>query len=145
MAIFKKERNYIYNFYLYCDPYLLFLDDDSVIDLNIDKFSIDSKKDDVFKIETLDIYFHENLKRIEDKEFLLIFQTYDLSNKFLNQIEICGEEFYTENNILILKFDSISINNVSPSLNPYWLTSIDLYKKERVSYLRNIQIETLLN
>ena len=51
--------------YLFCEPYLLVLDDESIIESDIDKFKDISEKDDLFKIKVSDIYFHENLIRIE--------------------------------------------------------------------------------
>jgi len=139
------NRNYIYQMYLFCEPYLLVLDDESIIESDIDKFKDISEKDDLFKIKVSDIYFHENLIRIEEKDFFLVVQSFDLSNKFTNQLELYGENFVIQNQEITFKFESITINNAYPSINPYWKEGVELYKKERVSYLRNIQIETLLN
>lgn len=139
------RNEYICQIYLFCEPYLLVLDDEFIIESDIDKFKDISEKDDFFKIKVSDIYFHENLIRIEEKDFFLIVQSFDLSNKFTNQLELFGEDFVIENQEITFKFESITINNAYPSINPYWKEAIELYKKERVSYLRNSVIENILN
>jgi hypothetical protein len=135
----------IYQIYLFCEPYLLVLDNESIIDVNLGRFQATSKEEDLLVVEIEDIFFHENLKLIGEKDFSLILQSYDKTDKFISQIELYGEDFTIESNKITFKFDSLTVNSAYPSVNPYWISAIDLYKKERVSYLRNIQIETLLN
>ncbi len=139
------RNDYIYQIYLFCEPYLLVLDNESIIDVNLDKLQDISKQIELLVIEIEDIFFHENLKIISEKDFSLIVQSYDTNNKFISQLELYGEDFTIESNKVTFKFDSSTVNSAYPSINPYWKSAIELYKKERVSYLRNIQIETLLN
>ncbi len=138
------KRFHKYRFLLFCKPYLLVLDDESIIDASIEKF-LNGGKDDTLIIESDDVFFHENLKLIENSEFSVILQSFDIDDNFLNQIELFGEEIEVIQNKIILRFETISVNRIYPSVNPYWLDAIDLYKKERVSYLRNKNIETLLS
>lgn len=139
------RNNYIYQIYLFCNTYLLVLEDESIFDINLDKLSSNDNNENIIKLETSDNFFHHNLKMLKKKDFSLITQSFDKSNKFISQIELYGEDFTIEPNEIIFQFESITINNAYPSISPYWERAIDLYKKERVSYLRNIQIETLLN
>jgi hypothetical protein len=124
---------------------LLVLDNESIIDMNLDKLQDISKQIELLVIEIEDIFFHENLKIISEKDFSLIVQSYDTNNKFISQLELYGEDFTIKSNKVTFKFDSSTVNSAYPSINPYWKSAIELYKRERVSYLRNIQIETLLN
>jgi len=139
------RNDYIYQIYLFCKPYLLVLDNESIIDMNLDKLQDISKQIELLVIEIEDIFFHENLKIISEKDFSLIVQSYDTNNKFISQLELYGEDFTIKSNKVTFKFDSSTVNSAYPSINPYWKSAIELYKRERVSYLRNIQIETLLN
>ena len=139
------RNEYIYQIYLFCDPFLLVLENDSIIDFNIDKISNISNKEDILKLEIKDKFFYNKLRTLEEKDFLLVLQTYDLSKNFLNQLELFGEDFNIESNFIIFKFKSSISNKTFPSLSPYWKNAIELYKKERVSYLRNSVIENILN
>jgi hypothetical protein len=138
-----NEREWLYEFYLYCNPYLLVLEDDTIIDANLLK-SESSIKEDILVVETDDMFFSENLCRIQDKDFFLVLQCYDKNENFTQQIELMGEEFEVENNKYTFKFSQMSTNHVTPSINPRWYEVIDLYKKERVSYIRNSKIESIL-
>ncbi len=144
-SFIEMTRFHKYQFFLFCKPYLLVLDDDSIIDANIEKSLVESNNDDLLVIVTEDVFFHENLKIIKETEFSVVLQTFDLTDNFVNQIELWGEEINIESNKVILKFETMSINRIYPSVSPYWIDAIDLYKKERVSYLRNKNIETLLS
>ena len=138
-----NKRDLLYEFYLYCNPYLLVLEDDSIIDANILKSEF-SLKEDILVVETDDIFFSNNLTKIQEKEFFLVLQCYDKDENFNQQIELMGEDFEIENNKYIFKFSNMSTNHVIPSINPRWYEVIDLYKKERVSYIRNSKIESIL-
>jgi hypothetical protein len=138
----STKRTFIYQLYLYSEPYLLVLDDDFIIEVNIDK-NLEHK--DILIVETEDVYFHENLKALKTKDFTVVFQSFDSKGNFINKMEFYGENFEIVSKKLILEFESTLIDNVSDRINPYWSSAIDLYKKERVSYIRNKNIETLLS
>lgn len=131
-----------YNFYLYCKPYILLLEDDLIIDANIEK-SKDGK--DILIIEFEDEFFLKNLKYIKEQEFTVILHTSKQSGEFVNHIEFYGESFDISTNKITLQYDSSWVNNATPTMNPYWSESIDRYKKERVSYIRNSKIENILD
>ena len=139
------RNEYIYQIYLFCEPYLLVLDDESIIDLNIKKISDISNKEDILKLKIDDNFFYHKLRTLEEKDFLLVLQTFDLSKNFLYQLELFGEDFNIEYSFVNFIFKSSISNKTSPSLSPYWKNAIELYKKERVSYFRNSNLEKILN
>lgn len=138
-----KNRNCSYEFFLFCEPYFLLLENDSIIDANLSK----SEKTNIetLVIETEDIFFQENIKIIESKDFSITLQSYDENGNFLYQIDSFGEDFYINQNKIVFECQSLLTNQVKASLNPLFNTAIDIYKKERVSYIRNSRIETVLN
>jgi hypothetical protein len=133
----SNNREYKYQFYFYFDPYLLVLEDELIIDANIEK-------KDILVVETEDIFFHENLKRLKTGEFTIVFQSFDSNNNFINQMEFHGEKFEIQPNKLIIEFESTFVDNTASSINPYWLVPIENYKRQRVSYIRNSKIESIL-
>lgn len=138
----ETKRTFKYQFYFYCQPYLLFLEDELIIDANIEKNSDDK---DILVVESDDIFFQENLKKLKQDNFTIVFQTFDSTDNFINQMEFHGEKFVLMSNKLVLEFESTLVDNVSSQINPFWTVPIELYKKERVSYIRNRNIETLLS
>jgi hypothetical protein len=142
------KREHLYEFFIFIDSSILVLENDSIIDINLKKFSPKSEKDDALVVETDESFFLHRLKQINsiENDFSVVLQSYNRkSGWWESQIEIYGDYFTIEDNKILFEFDSMSVNHARPSINPYWQESIDLYRKERVSYLRNIQIETLLN
>ena len=138
------ERNHIYELYLFCEPYLILLDNESIIDANILKDDV-NKKESKLIIETNDEFFFLNLDYIEEKDFFIVLQTFETDGHFSHQFEFFGEDFYLEDNKVIFNFQTISTNHISPSISPYWENAIISYKSKRVSYIRNSKIESLLS
>lgn len=132
----KSRDEYQYEIYLYSEPFLLFLGDESIIDVNVEE------KD--FIIDYSDIFFDYNLKYSERKTFSIIAQTYNKVGQFLQQVELLGENLIIESNRIKFNFDQITNNNAWSSINPKFAEATELYKKERVSYLRDKKIDTLL-
>lgn len=138
-----NKRECFYEFYLYCNPNLFILEDDSIVDVNLVK-SVTSKKIDSLEIETDDSFFIKKLSIIEEKDFSIVLQSFDKEEIFSQQLELFGEDFKIEDNKATFSFKSKSTNHVYPSINPFWKNAIELYKSERVSYIRNSKIEKLL-
>lgn len=137
------ERELKYELYLFCKPYLLLLEDDLIIDANLSK-SENNSVDNLLVIESSDQFFLENIKVIKNKDFVITLQCFDLHGNFTYQIESFGENFTIEDNKFVFECQSILTNQVSPNLNPNYKNAIELYKSERVSYIRNSLIENIL-
>lgn len=137
------ERELKYELYLFCKPYLLLLENDLIIDANLIK-SEKNNGDNLLVIESSDRFFLENIKSIKNKYFIITLQCFDLRGNFTYQIESFGENFTIENNKFVFECQSILTNQVSPNLNPNYKNAIELYKSERVSYIRNSLIENIL-
>lgn len=131
-----------YKFYLFCRPYLLFLEKESLLELNFGK---SEELLDILEIKTEDIFFIDNLKIITQKEFSINLICFECStNEFVCQYDLVGENFEIFNTKIIFLIDGIIINRTKPLINPKFQEIVDLYQKERVSYLRNSKLKNLL-
>ena len=142
------KSEHLYEFFLFIDSNILLLENNSIIDINLKKFSSNSEKEDALVVETDESFFFHRLQQINklENDFSAVLQSYNSkSGWWESQIEIYGDNFKIEDNKIVFEFDSMTVNRARPSINPYWQESIDSYRKERVSYLRNTQIETLLD
>lgn len=137
------QREFKYNFYLFCKPYLLLLEDDLIIDANLIK-SENKSTENLLIIESTDSFFLESISMLDDKDFIITLQCYDLNDNFSYQIESYGENFIIEENKFSFECQSIFTNQINPTLNPNYKNAIELYKSERVSYIRNSKIENIL-
>lgn len=138
------NRNHIYELYLFCEPYLVLLENEFIIDANIIKDD-KNNKDNRLVIETNDDFFYLNLDFIEEKDFFIVLQTFETDGIFSHQFEFFGEDFYREKDKVIFNFQTLTTNHISPSISPYWENAIITYKSQRVSFIRNSKIESLLS
>jgi hypothetical protein len=77
--------------------------------------------------------------------FSVVVIVYNAAGQFLQQMDLHGEDLIIEgSNLLRLYYDQLTLNSANPSINPNWGNAIDTYKRERVSYLRDVKIDTLL-
>jgi hypothetical protein len=92
-----------------------------------------------------DVFFDYNLKNSKRNMFSIVVVVYNRAGQFLQQMDLHGEDLLIEgSNLLKLYYDQITNNQAFPSINPLWGDAIDVYKRERVSYLRDVKIDTLL-
>lgn len=151
----KERDEYIYTIYLFSEPYFMVLDDESIIDVNILKEEVKIPKKStrwygmptpkqILELKYNDTFFEYNLKSSNRDTFSVNIQTYNKMGQFLQQVELHGENIHIKDNVMTLKFDQVTNNNAWPSINPKFESAADLYKRERVSYLRDLKIDTLL-
>ena len=150
----KPRSEYYYEVYLYSEPFFMLLEDESVIDINLNSenynfkeskrmFGIpDPKK--FIQCEYNDSFFDFNLKNSKKNMFNVVVVIYNSTGQFLQQMDLLGEDLIIENNTFKLYYKQITNNGAFTSINPQWGSAIDLYKRERVSYLRDKKIDTLL-
>ena len=138
MSQIKPRDEYNYNVYICSEPFFMLLENDSIIDINLD-----SKK--YIKVHYDDIFFDHNLKGSKKTTFSVVIVTYNTVGQFLRQIDLLGEDLVIEDNGFRLYYEQITDNNMSLSLNPKWTSAIDMYKRERLSYLRDRKIQTILD
>lgn len=142
MSQSKPRTEYYYEAYLYSEPYFMLLDDESIIDINIKD---DSEKNKYIELQYDDVFFDYNLKNSKRNMFSVVVVVYNRNGQFLQQMDLHGEDLLIEgSNLFRLYYEQVTNNSAFPSLNPRWEEAIDTYKRERVSYLRDVKIDTLL-
>lgn len=150
----KKDRSeYKYEIYLFSEPYFLYLEDESVIDANIieghgkehSEIYGHIKSKNKFTLDYDDEFFDFNLKGSNRKKFSVIVNIFNTTGQFLNQLEFHGENLEIGISTLVLEYEQISNNNAWNSINPEFIKAADVYKSERVSYLRDKKINKILS
>ena len=144
MSQIKPRAEYHYEAYLYSEPYFLLLEDESIIDINLNtNESPDSRKYIDFHYN--DPFFDFNLRGRKRDTFSIVVITHNRTGQFLQQMDLLGEDLVVEcSNRFRFSYEQITTNGAFASINPQWVSAIDVYKKERVSYLRDKKIDTLL-
>lgn len=155
MSQSKPRSEYYYEVYLYSEPYFMLLEDESIIDINLKSENYNYKESrrkfgatvpkKYIEFEYNDVFFDFNLKNSKRLIFSVVVVVYNATGQFLQQMDLLGEDLITENNKFRLYYEQITNNGAFASINPKWGNAIDLYKRERVSYLRDKKIDTLLN
>jgi hypothetical protein len=153
----KERIEYYYEIYLYSEPYFMLLEDESIIDVNIkDEINPYSYKESkrmygakpqrqYIEIQYDDVFFDYNLKSSKRDMFSVVVVVYNRSGQFLQQMDLHGEDLIVEgSNLLRLYYEQVTNNQAFASISPKWGDAIDTYKRERVSYLRDVKIDTLL-
>jgi hypothetical protein len=151
MAQSKPRIEYHYEAYLYSEPYFMVLEDDCIVDINLkEELNPNSYKDSkrqkkYIEIQYDDVFFYYNLKGCKRDMFSVVVVVYNRAGQFLQQMDLHGEDLVIEgSNLLRLYYKQLNLNSANPSINPNWGNAIDIYKRERVSYLRDVKIDTLL-
>lgn len=156
MSTYSKPRSeYYYEVYLYSEPYFILLEDESIIDVNLKSETYNFKESrrmygvkepkKYIEFEYNDVFFDFNLRSSGRLIFTVVVVVYNSTGQFLQQMDLLGEDLVIENNTFRLYYEQITNNNAFASINPKWGSAIDIYKRERVSYLRDKKIDTLLN
>jgi hypothetical protein len=157
MSQSKPRMEYYYEVYLYSEPYFMLLEDECIIDINLKEelnpksykeskrmYGIQEPKKYI-EFQYDDVFFDYNLKNSKRNMFSIVVVVYNRAGQFLQQMDLHGEDLLIEgSNLLKLYYDQITNNQAFPSINPLWGDAIDVYKRERVSYLRDVKIDTLL-
>jgi len=157
MSQSKPRIEYQYEAYLYSEPYFILLEDDCIVDMNLkEELNPNSYKDSkrlsgttpqkkYIEIQYDDVFFDYNLKGCKRDMFSVVVVVYNNTGQFLQQMDLHGEDLVIEgSNLLRLYYEQLTLNSANPSINPNWGNAIDTYKRERVSYLRDVKIDTLL-
>lgn len=151
----KGREEYFYIVYLFSEPYFMVLDDESIIDVNILTKEIKIPKKtkrwygmptpkQILELKYNDTFFDYNLKSTNRDTFSVTIQTYNRMGQFLQQMELHGEYMSVKDGVMKLEFDQVTNNNAWSSISPKFESAADLYKRERVAYLRDLKIDTLL-
>jgi hypothetical protein len=157
MSQSKPRMEYYYEVYLYSEPYFMLLEDDCIVDINLKEqqssnaykesrrmYGIPNPKKYI-EFQYNDFFFDYNLKSSQRKMFSVVVLIYNKVGQFLQQMDLLGEDLVVEGSSNFrLYYDQMTNNSAFPSLNPKWSQAIDVYKRERVSYLRDKKIDTLL-
>ena len=134
----------MYKIYFYSEPNFLYIDSESIIDLDLKR--IDNKN--VFEMRYSDYFFDLNLKNSKSKNWLVTIQSFDENGKFVLQSNIHGDNLKIKKikngNSIKLEYDQISNNKVWGSLPPMFEQGEEEYNKGKLSYVRNLKLESIL-
>jgi penicillin-binding protein-related factor A (putative recombinase) len=144
---FKDRGEYKYTIYFYCKPNFLLLEDGCIVDVNIREK--DSKENSTLEIIYSDTFFDFNIKNIEKKNTLILIIIHNQTNQFLQQIEIHGESLTFGNHPHIdcinFNFKQITNNKAWKSIPNDFIKAEEVYKSERLSYIRESRINKILD
>jgi hypothetical protein len=135
----------MYKIYFYSEPNFLYIDSESIIDLDLKRLN----NKNVFEMKYEDYFFDYNLRNSKSKNWLITIQSFDENGKFLLQSNIHGDYLKIKksngSNSIILQYDQITNNKISGSLPPIFESGEIEYKKTKLSYIRNLKLEDILN
>ena len=135
----------MYKIYFYSEPVFLYIDTETIIDLDLKKIN----DENIFEMVYKDHFFDFNLKNSKSKAWSVVIQSYDTEGKFVVQSNLHGEDLKTKNvtngGRIRLKYDQITNNKIWASLPPVFEIGEIEYKKGKLSYLRNLKLEDILN
>ena len=134
----------MYKIYFYSEPVFLYIDSESIIDLDLRV--IGEKK--IFEMKYDDYFFDYNLRNSKSKEWSVTIQSYGDDGKFILQSNIYGDSLklrkLKKGNSIKLEYDQITNNKVWASLPPSFEMGEEEYIKGRLSYVRNLKLESIL-
>jgi len=134
----------MYKIYFYSEPVFLYIDTETIIDLDLKR--INDKN--IFEMRYSDYFFDFNLKNSKSKNWLVTIQSFDENGKFVLQSNIHGENLKIKKikngNSIKLEYDQISNNKVWGSLPPMFEQGEEEYTKGKLSYVRNLKLESIL-
>ena len=135
----------MYKIYFYSEPSFLYIDSESILDLDL-KMTADKK---IFEMKYNDFFFNYNLKASKKKSWSIIIQSYDSEGKFVLQSNFFGENMKTQkkkdSNFIRFQYEQISNNKIWNSLPPIFEQGEEEYIKGKLSYIRNLKLENILN
>ena len=135
----------MYKIYFYSNPHFIYIDSESIIDMDL-KY-VDAKK--CFEMEYDDNFFHLNLKNAKRKIWGVTIQSFDDNNDFVLQSDFNGEKLKSKKLkntfYLRLEYDQITNNKAWPSIPPIFIEGEINYKNGRISHMRNLNLEKILN
>ena len=134
----------MYKIYFYSEPNFLYIDSESIIDLDLKR--IDDKN--IFEMKYNDYFYDFNLKNSKSKNWLVTIQSFDEDGKFVLQSNIHGDNLkirkIKNGNSIKLEYDQISNNKIWSSLPPIFEQGEQEYTKGKLSYVRNLKLESIL-
>jgi hypothetical protein len=145
---FKDRSEYNYSIYFYSEPNFLLLENSSIIDVNIREKKIDDK---ISTLEVMysDVFFDYNIRNIKKKNFLIIIIIHNHTGQFLQQITIHGESLSFGNHPHIdcvnFNFQQMTNNKAWKSIPNDFQKAEEIYKSERLSYIRESRINKILD
>jgi len=135
----------MYKIYFYSEPVFLYIDTETIIDLDLKRIN----DENIFEMVYKDHFFDFNLKNSKSKTWSVVIQSYDLKGNFVIQSNLHGEELKTKSvtngRRIRLKYDQITNNKIWASLPPVFEMGEIEYRKGKLSYLRNLKLEDILN
>lgn len=135
----------MYKLYFYSNPHFLYIDSESIIDLDL-KY-VDEKK--CFEMEYDDEFFYLNLKNAKRKIWGVTIQSFDEKNNFVLQSDFNGEKLKSKklkkSFYLRLEYDQITNNKAWPSIPPIFIEGELNYKNGRLSHMRNLKLVNILD
>ena len=135
----------MYKIYFYSEPVFLYIDSESIIDLDL-KME-EGKK--LFEMKYDDYFFDYNLRNSKSKNWSVTIQSYGDDGKFLLQSNIQGDSLklkkLKKGNSIKLEYDQITNNQAWASLPPLFEMGEEEYKKGKLSYIRNLKLENILD
>ncbi len=135
----------MYKIYFYSEPVFLYIDSESIIDLDL-KME-EGKK--LFEMKYDDYFFDYNLKNSKSKNWSITIQSYDDNGKFVLQSNIQGDSLKVKKlkkgKSINLKYDQITNNKIWSSLPPVFEMGEMEYKKGKLAYIRNLKLENILD
>jgi hypothetical protein len=134
----------MYKLYFYSKPNFLYIDSESIIDLDL-KISEDKK---CFEMIYNDEFFYKNFKSSKTRNWSLVIQSFDENGNFILQTDLNGEKLklkkLKKDFYLSLEFDQITNNKVWPSIPPIFEYSEINFKNEKISYNRHLKLNELM-
>lgn len=161
MSLNYKDRDeYTYSIFFYSEPYFILLENQEIVDITIkqEEKQIQKKSTRMYGIKQpkklLEIVYNDdffdcNLITSKRDYFSITIQIFNRTGQFLQQIELLGENLKkaksNEGITITLNYDQVTNNNAWPSLPPQFQEASEVYKREKVSYLRDLQIKKILS
>ena len=145
---FKDRSEYNYSIYFYSKPNFLLLEDNDIIDINIRDKKIDGETS-TLEVMYSDVFFDYNIRNIKKKNFLIIIMVNNQVNQFLQQITIHGESLsfgeHPHISCANFNFKQMSNNKVWKSMPSEFHKAEEVYKSDRLSYIRESIINKILD
>ena len=150
----KLRGEYYYELYLYTDVNLILLEDESIIDMKSKGEAYSYRENRIhygipdpkltIEVKYNDVFFESNLVKLGEFDINMLIIIYNRNGQFLKQIEMSGENLNISKNLFSLGYTQLTNNSAFSSINPNWGPLIDIYKRERLIYLRDVKIDNII-
>lgn len=134
----------MHKIYFYSKPNFLFIDSETIVDLDLTFF--EERK--VFDIKFSDNFFYNNFKKSKSKNWEITIQSFDEKNNFVLQSNISGDLIKTNKTKkyvwLRFEYDQITNNKVWPSLPPAFEEAESDFKRAKLSFVRQEKLKDIL-